>query len=225
VHGGPPEVSINSMQDVDDLVKIYPYERARKGFDEDYRRCDVHFKVKDDHTMTRDRLAEKYGVSHSFVSNSWNDIEPHLIQQLRGYEEDRLVEEWAESNPKIDENTLRELHRTEASASLEKPDNPHVVHQIDEHVVRESVERLRNINKQSAEDVASTIERMIRPTQGDICRIQYADLRSSMEKRDLRELEDYLDKNRRRVEDALTIQLGLEDSRVRVATADGRLYT
>ena len=225
VHGGPPEVSINSMEDVDDLVKKYPDEQKRKGFDEDYRRCDVHFRVKDDHTMIRDRLAEKYDVSHGFVSNSWNDIGPHLIQQLRGYEEEKIVKEWAASNPKIDETTLRELHRTEEPASLEKPEKPHVVHQIDEHVVRESVERLRNIKEQSAEEVASAIEHMIRPTQDGICRIQYADLQSSMQKRELGELEEHLQKNRRGVEEALTKQLGLEDSRVRVATADGRLYT
>ena len=108
VHGGPPEVKIESLKNVDDLIEKYPEVKDETGFEEKYRRCDVYFDVKDDHSMKRDDLAKKHEVSNGFISDSWKGVEPNLIQRLRELEEERIIQDWVEKNSEIDEKCLKE---------------------------------------------------------------------------------------------------------------------
>ncbi|MFW9886332.1 MAG: hypothetical protein ACFFEX_18245 [Candidatus Thorarchaeota archaeon] len=91
VHDGPPEVGIESMEDVDNLLEKYPEERDQSGFDEKHRRCKVYFEAKDEHSANRDNLAEEDGVSHTFIGYCRNGIEPNLMQRLHDYEERRII--------------------------------------------------------------------------------------------------------------------------------------
>ncbi len=220
VHDGPPEVRIESMKNVDDFLEKYPEERARKGFDERYRRCEVYFEVKDEHSEKRDDLAEQHDVSHTFIGYCRNGIEPNLIKKLRGQEEERELEEWAKNSPQVEElRTNRECEPQEVV------DRDEVVKRIETHKVRESVEKMWESGNLSSERVASAIEHMLQSEPVEKHPIQYADFKSEIDSKQSVELDSFIQSNRQEIEESVSRKLGLEHNRARVAFVDGKMYT
>ena len=219
IHDGPPEVGIESMKDVDDLLEKYPNERNRAGFDEGYRRCEVYFEVKDEHSAKRDDLAEQYDVSHTFIGNCRNGIEPYIIRKLREYEEEKIIEEWAKESPQIEEL------KTIKNRAQENMDKVEVVRRIEPHKVHEDVEKMWGSGDLSSEGAAAAIERILRTDSSEKHPVHYADFRSEISSRQAAELDHFIRTNRKEIEEFLTQKLGLEHNRARIAYVEGKMYT
>jgi hypothetical protein len=219
VHDDPPEVGIESMNDVDDLLKRYPEERERTGFDEKYRRCEVYFEVKDEYSAKRDDLVEEYDVSHTFIGYCRNGIEPNLMQRLREYEEMRIIREWAERSPKIEE--LITIRMAEKQEVVHKGE---VVKQIEPHTVSESVEKMWESDKLSSERVASAVEHMLHDESNEKHPVRYVDFKAEFDSKQSGELERFIQSSRQEIEDSFSQKLGLEHNRARVAYVDDRMY-
>ena len=222
VHGGPPEVSIEAIEDVDDLIAKHPNESKRSDFDGRKGFSELYFLIRNDHSMKRDEIAEAYSVSKGFVSNSWNDIEPAQIKQLRRYEEERLVKEWYESNPTIDKSILRKFRDFEPFNEIGKHET---VQKVENQVVRDAFEPLRDTKELSKEDLISAIARMVRVTIDETSRFYFADLKPEFETKSIKQFERCLRTNREEIEESLTKTIGLEHVRARVAVVENRIYT
>jgi len=222
VHGGPPEVKIESMEDVDELIERYPNESKRSDFDERKEFSELYFQIRNDHSMKRDEIARAYRVSKGFVTNSWNDIEPAQIRQLRGYEEDRLVKEWYENNPVIDESILREFRDFEPVDKIRKYET---VQQVENQVVREAFRFLGETKELTKEDLVSAIESIVRVTPNETHRFYIADLNPEFETGNIKQFEHYLRTNKEEIEKSLLDTIGLEHVRARVAVVENRIYT
>jgi hypothetical protein len=220
IREGPPEVRIESMKDVDDLLEKYPEEQERTGFEERYRHCEVYFEVKDKHEEKRDDLAEQYSVSHTFIGYCRTGIEPYLIKKLREHEEERLMKEWANDSPQIEGLKIVQEFETR-----EVIDRGEVVKRIEPHGIREALEKRWASGGLSSERVASAIEQMFRNESSEKHPIQYADLRSEIDSKQSEELERFIQSNRREIEETLTQKFHLEHNRARVAYIDDRMYT
>jgi hypothetical protein len=225
VHDGPPEVQFESMKDVDDLLEKYPEEREREGFDEKYRRSEVYFEVKDKHSIPREELAEIHDVSRQFVGYCGTGIEPTQIRRLREFEEERIVREWAQSNPEIDAEAHHETKTGENHKSKEEFETHKTVHQIDSQIVRETVSQLTEVKDLSSENVALTVERLHRSVSSEHCAISYADLKPEFGKREISQLERVFHEHRDGIEKSLSVRFELENVRPRVAIVNDRLYT
>ncbi|MDF1539709.1 MAG: hypothetical protein P1Q69_12485 [Candidatus Thorarchaeota archaeon] len=222
VHGGPPEVRIESMEDLENLIEKHPNESKRTDFEDRKGFSELYFQIRDDHSMKRDEIAEAYGVSKGFVTNSWNDIEPAQIGQLRGYEEDRIVREWYERNPKIDESVLREFRDFEPFDEAGKHET---VYQVEAQVVRDAFDPLREIKEPTKEDLISAVTRMVGTTPGENHRFCYADLNPELEAKKIKQLERCLRTSREEIEETLSKTIGVEHVRARVAVVENRMYT
>jgi hypothetical protein len=222
VHGGPPEVNIESMEDVDDLIARHPNEGKRSDFDERKGFSELYFLIRNDHSMKRDEIAEAYRVSKGFVSNSWNDIEPAQIKQLRRYEEDRLVKEWHENNPTIDKSILKKFRDFEP---FDKTGKHETAQQVENQVVRDAFEHLRGTKEPTKEDLVSGVARMVRVTPDETHRFYFADLKSEFKTKDVKQFERCLRTNREEIEESLSETMGLERVRARVAVVENRIYT
>ncbi|MFW9789302.1 MAG: hypothetical protein ACFFE2_16180 [Candidatus Thorarchaeota archaeon] len=220
VHDGLPEAQIESMKDVDDLLEKYPEERERAGFDENYRRCEVYYEVRDEHSTKRDDLAEQHDVSHTFIGYCRNGIEPNLIKRLREHEEERIMEEWTKDSPQIED-----IERIRKSVTQEVGDREEAIKQIEPHKVRESIEKMWESDRLSSERVASAVEHMLRDESSEKHPVRYADFKSEIDSKQNTELKRFIDSNRQEIEESLTQKLGLEHNRARVAYVDDRMYT
>ncbi|MHA1965845.1 MAG: hypothetical protein ACXACG_06800 [Candidatus Thorarchaeota archaeon] len=225
IHDGPPEVRVESMKDVDDLLEKYPEERERRGFDEGYRRSEVYFEVKDKHSIPREELAETHNVSRQFVGFCGTGIEPTQIRRLRDFEEERIVREWAQANPEISTEAHQDTRVSENCKPIEKLEAHETVHQIDSQIVRETVSQLNEIKDLSSESLVSTIERLHRSVSSEHCVISYADLKPELGKREISQLERVLHEQRDEIEKSLSERFELENVRPRVALVNDRLYT
>jgi hypothetical protein len=225
VHDGPPEVYIDSMKDVDDLLEKYPEEHEREGFDEKYRRSEVYFEVKDKHSIPREELAEIHNVSRQFVGFCGNGLEPTQIRRLRDFEEERIVREWAQSNPEIDTEAHHKTRAGENYKSIEELETHKTVYQIDSQIVRETVAQLKEFKDLSSESIISTVERLHQSASPEHCAISYANLKPELDRGNIRQLERVLHEHRDEIEKSLSERFELENVRPRVAIVNDRLYT
>ncbi|MHA1424242.1 MAG: hypothetical protein ACTSSD_19370 [Candidatus Thorarchaeota archaeon] len=225
VHDGPPEVRIESMQDVDRLLEEHPEEKKRKRFDEQYRHSKVYFEVKDQHEVRREDLAKEHDVSHTYIGYWRNGDEPTQIQRLRRREEEQIIREWSESNPQISEKHLREFRESEKITPKEVDDDSTGVHRVNEQVVREATSHLKERDAISKEDIVKTTEKMNQPRLDDSVRIRYGNLQGELTPEKISELQRVLRENRRDIEEAVSKKLGLENSRARIAVVNDKIYT
>jgi len=225
IHDGPPEVCIESMKDVDDFLEKYPEEQERTGFAERYRRCEVYFEVKDEHSAKRDDLAEQHDVSHTFIGYCRNGIEPNLIKRIRENEEVRIMEEWAKDSPQGAIETNQEIKTIREAGTQEVVDRGEVVRRIETQRVRESVEKMWESGRLSSEGVASAIEHIHQNESSEKHPIQYADFRSEIDSKQSGELVHFIESNKREIEESVSQKLGFEHNRTRVAYVDGRIYS
>lgn len=225
VNDGPPDVKIESMQDVDRLLEEYPEEEERKRFEEQYRHCKVYFEVKDQHGPRREELAEEHNVCHTYIGYWRNEIEPTQIQRLREREEERIIKEWSESRPQISEEKLREFRQSELEERREFEDGRTGVHHLNEQVVREATSHLKERESIVKENIMKTAEQLLQPNLGENVRIRCADIQGELTSEKISEMQKVLQDNHKEIEETVSKKLGLENSRIRIAFVNEKIYT
>jgi len=93
VHGGPPEVSIGSMEDLKRLLDIHEDLKL-----DDYSKCENYFEMKQlrDQGWTYTELSKKFKMNKSVITQWLNDFPPKPIPNLRMVEQERQIQIWAE---------------------------------------------------------------------------------------------------------------------------------
>ncbi|MBY8998922.1 MAG: hypothetical protein KGD60_14440, partial [Candidatus Thorarchaeota archaeon] len=152
-------------------------------------------------------------------------IEPTQIRRLREFEEERIVRDWAQSNPEVNTEAHHETTVDENHKSIEELETHKTVHQIDSQIVRETVSQLTEVKDLSSVNAASTVERLHRSVSSEHCAISYADLKPELGKGEISQLERVLHEHRDEIEKSLSERFELENVRPRVAIVNDRLYT
>ncbi|MGY5852046.1 MAG: hypothetical protein RTU92_00605 [Candidatus Thorarchaeota archaeon] len=221
-HGSPPDVTIESMEDIDDLMKKNGFDNS--GTDESYRHCEVYFAVRNNRSETQLELAEKYNVSQSTVGNYRQYREPSLASRLRRVEEDAIIDEWAKS---IHDEGLTES----IEAKHEEIDTERFRSKLNESVEPGAVKRIKSeyvkevfsnseISELAAENIADRIEDIYRQHERIESKLYYADISS------VDGLEDKILQDREKIEDSLRKRLQMDetDLDIRLGAGGGRMY-
>jgi len=222
-HGGPPEVSIESMNDVDNLIMKHPDMKRSKKFETMYGHCGIYFEVKDDWSKTREELSQIHDVCHTRAGNWRAGKEPTMISNLRKREEERIVREWAASQSEIEAIKPQTVDDT---SNMRRTDSG-TVHKISPEVVHQSLGEIMESKSWTDREVAASIERMYRNQVNERQHIYIAELRkdSGWSQTQLRDFEKYVQTNQRSLEKslaAISLPEGVQEPRI--STADGRLY-
>ena len=225
VHDTPPEVKIESMEDVDNLLTVYPQEREHSNYEERYRQCEVYYEVRGDFSIKRDDISEMYGISHGLAGDFRNGIEPTLIKDLRKHEEDKIIREWYDSGPEISQKTLEEFRQREERFHLEGGENRSGVHEIDPNIIQEVADYLKEKKRITVHDVTHTLEHMNQDAVTDSNRIRYADFREVLDEGRLGDIERVIRTKQHEIEKVLSEKKGLGETRAKIAVDDGKIYT
>jgi len=225
IHDGPPEVKIESMEDVEKLLQDYPEEREHSNFDERYRHCEVYFEVRGDFSIKRDDIAEKHKIGHGLAGNFRNGIEPTLIKDLRRNEEDKIIREWYESAPEIDEKTLEEFRQREKRFRLEGAEERSGVSEIDPQAIQEAAVHLKEKKNISVDQMTDALEHINKAPVNDNNRIRYADFSEVLSQEQIRQIEPTIRTKQHEIEKGLSKRMGLGEIRARIAVEDCRIYT
>ncbi len=221
VHGGPPKIKMESIDDVETLIKKHPSERKRTDFEDRKRFSELYFQIKNDHSMKRDEIAKKYEVSKGFVTKAWNDIEPAQIKQLRKLEEDRIVRTWREGNPSISESNLKAFRD---GGQIERARTSEI-HMINPQIVRDAFESINDTKNLTAQGIASVVGEIIKNDHDMNHRFHCSDFNSILDTQRIQEMEQTLQTNKKEIEESITKTLGHDHDRVRVAVVEGKLYS
>jgi hypothetical protein len=222
-HGGPPEVSIKSVSDVDNLIVKHPDVKRGKRFEKMYGDCEIYFEVKDDWSKTREELSQIHDVGHTRVGDWRAGKEPTMISNLRKQEEERIIREWTASQSEIESIKPQ----TADDTSNPRRTDSGTVYKISSEVVHQSLEGIRESKSWKAREVAASIEKMYRNQRNERQHIYIADLRkdSGWNQTQLRDFEKYVQTNQRSLEKSLAAinpPEGVQEPRI--SMADGRLY-
>jgi hypothetical protein len=225
IHGGPPELKIESMKDVDGLLENHSEERDRAGFDERYRHCEIYFEIRGDYSLRREELAEKYNVGHSNAQKWRNGVEPTLIKNLRAHEEEKILREWYESGPQISEDILREFRARETRTPPDSSERHTGVHEVESQVIRKATEHLRDKKNFTVDDIVCTLEEIHQAAVEGRKNVRYVDLREALDSEKMREIERVIRGGKTELEQFLSEKIGLDEGRVRIAVDGSRVYT
>ncbi len=215
IHGGPPEVRIESMRDVDRLLKKYPKERKEDNFQERYRKSIVSFEVRDNHSMTNKELVEIFDIPQGKVSNYLNGKETTLISRLRRYEENQILEEWklTDLSSYIHKSELDIIDKYSNSGQIE------INGALESSILRinsSNVLDMLDLKSNSVEDLTSIASEIYQELSKTSASIAYLKIK------DFPALEETLQDNRKEIERKLRHQLS--DENVRVGIVEGRVY-
>jgi hypothetical protein len=191
VHGGPPDVRIEGMSDVDRLSHRHPDIRKWTHFADEYRYCRMYFEIRNNQTQTQEQLAAEYDISQSTVSNIQRGIESRLIKSLRIREEERVINDWAKHQ------TLSSIKQHKAvvdmHATEEKSESRSKVEWIEPRLVREQFDSIRELEQTGVKALADPIATMIRESQNTGSKVWIADLgRAEIDKVQLSKIETSL---------------------------------
>jgi hypothetical protein len=225
IHGGPPELKIESMKDIDSLLEKHPQERDSPDFEERYRHCGIYFEIKGDFSLKRDEQAKKYNVGHGIAGEWRKGVEPTLIKHLRHHEEEKMLREWYVSGPEISEDALREFRVKEIKTRPERSENRTGVHEVESEVIRKAIEHLRDRKDISVDDIAAALEDINRSVPDDKKRVRYADFRPAVHGEKMATIERLIRTQKSELERSLSERLGLDGDHLRVAAVNGRVYT
>lgn len=226
LENGPPEVTIESMKDVDDLVKKHKDFLDERYVLRTYDQCVKYIAIRNDWSKTQLELAEEYGISQSLVGKWRGEYEHGLVRTLRSLEEDLIVSNWAKTR---DYNSLyepiKELRKSNEETILEPLQQDFSdAKKIEPIVVREVLGKI-NESQLEPELLVKSFERMYQKGHGDE-RIFYSDLTAHFTLDKIKEIEAALREKRESIESELNRTLSLEamEKAVRVASVEGRMY-
>jgi len=222
-HGGPPEVSIKSMNDVNKLIVKHPDVKRGKKFETMCGHCETYFEVKDDWSKTREELSRIHAICHTYVGNWRAGKEPTMISNLRRREEERIIREWAANQSEIESIKPQ----TVDDASDLRRANSEAVHKISSEVVHQSLGGIGESKSWKEREVGASIESMYRNQMNERQHIYIADLPkdSGWNQTQLRDFEKYIQTNQRSLEKSLAaINLPEGVQNPRILMTDGRLY-
>lgn len=226
-NGGPPKVEIESMDDAEQLLQKYPFERERKNFLDQYQAAKIYFEVKTDFTKLQRELADEYGVSQQKVSEYQREIEATLISNLRRHEETTIIYEWARAELRQYLENEEKLERKGVKNIQEGTDLPSgtSICRIESSKVKEHLERC--LEKQSIDEFIVGLGEISRELDASEAKIGYIDLsaRSSDPER-LSRLTKTVGMNREAIEVSIREQVGLEpsDRSIRIGIVENRVY-
>jgi hypothetical protein len=93
VHGGAPEVSIESMEDLKRLLDLHEDLKL-----DDYDNCEIYFEIQKLRAqgLTYRELEKKFKMSRTNINLWLNEYPPKPIPKLRAAEEKRIIQNWAQ---------------------------------------------------------------------------------------------------------------------------------
>jgi hypothetical protein len=222
--GHPPDVRLESIEDVDRLLGVHSGRRNWKGFEEDYRKAKVYFEVRFSREKTT-KLAKLHDVSQKRISEYKKLKEPSLISSLRRMEEGRIVKKWAESNLESflrtsDEQTSEKSMKMLGQKELINPSS-----HIDSISIREKLSRIsEGIEVTQLTDITEKMSSKISDDRAGLVFVNLDSL-SQIIGND-RNLGQIIEDNKQAVELNLQKRLNLHstDWHVRIGHVENRLY-
>ena len=219
-HGGPPDVQIESMKDVDYLMEKYSGQISES--EKAYAQARTYFQIRSESGKSQHQLAEEYGYSQSRISNIRRGVETNLIKELRIREEDLIIQEWCESKKlNVDSNESSDFTIERRASDLSIDDSG--LHKIQENIIRESFHDIRESKEVSRTTLEDAIEQMMASSSEVEARIRMSDLSTSgLTFDELNEVKKTLDANRFEIQDTLQDRINLE--KVRIGMIGDKLY-
>ena len=216
-NGGPPDVKIESMEDVDRLMEEQSDDTSKTS--REYQSAETYFAIRDESRKNQHQLAEEYGVSQSKISNCQRGVETGLVKRLREREEERIIREWVDSKSVQENMNLEDTETRETIKANESLD----IQRIEPEVVKESMKQIREDKDLGPKEVADVIDQMIRESPESESRAMMVDFpRSEIDDKMVSEFEKVLKTHRKEIQETLKESLEAEDSRV--GMVKGRLY-
>jgi len=224
--GHPPEVRIESMQDVDRLLGKHDNRRQWKGFKEDYRKATVYFEVRFSREKTTE-LAKIHNVPRKRISIFKKLAESSLVSSLRRMEEQRIVEKWAESNLeshlKAVDNQVSE-RREKTPSPKESSINP--ISPVDLTYNHGKLSKIGEGNLEAGRlaDAAEEMAGMMAESKAGLSFIAIDKI--GLKREDVRKLTQIIEDKHQEVESALQdrLNLGSTDWEFRFETVENRIY-
>ncbi|MGY5852097.1 MAG: hypothetical protein RTU92_00865 [Candidatus Thorarchaeota archaeon] len=213
-HGGPPDVKIDSMDDIDKLAEkhsISPSEEQRK-------QCETYFSVLSQPEKYQRELAEEHQVARSTIGNYRDGREPQFASYLRKHEEERIIEDWARG---LSEDEIRRIESINEPPEIESIEsrNENSVRRFEQSDVDKTLSELGK--ELTPENMSGVLEELYKKHSSKETDVYYADISK------YKDFEKALRENRADVEEMLKERLGLDPKErdVRVGVVDGRVYT
>ena len=230
-HGRKPEVSIESMKDIDQLLKVHESLRGNPEFESDYLKREAYMAVRNDWSKTQLELSRIYNVPQSTIGKWRSGVGEQSLAVLRRREETRIVREWAEQQPMRElKRLLRSVTDSHNEARKEEwaeelPMRPQRAKHIDLRHLEDALREIR-AGRIDTERVVTFIESIYRLSE-DESRVHYCVLDDGVIEPDaLSELQEVFWENRHAIENGLRESLGIScaSNNIRLGITDGRLY-
>jgi hypothetical protein len=217
VNGKLPEVSIESMHDVDRYLMKNPEFHKQPNFPEHYRHCKVYFKVRDDWSKKEKELAAEHNISESTIGYyRRRESEPRLISELRRAEENYAIEKWANSH-RLDKDEITKLQYSKQTemkteVTIDEPTS----RLIETRIVKDSISSIQETKELGKEEIVNSIENMVCNSPELKSRVLVADLHDAgLDAKKLSDIEKTLQHNRNEIQESLKERLeNIDDIRV-----------
>jgi hypothetical protein len=223
-HGTPPDVSFESMQDIDRLLKEHS-DKLPDISKSKYRQCEVYFEVKGDWSKTRKELSEAYGICHGYMGDWRAGKDTPLMARLRELEEERICREWAKSSEAHDfANSLKssssEQKSTWEQTSLEELSR----YRVSGERVQGQFETLTEVESWTNENLASVIKELCNESPRGF--VRYAELNDTgWDKQRIRDLQGHIRSNQKELQAVVGQELDKSKfETLKLAAIDERLY-
>jgi len=174
-NGGPPNVRIESMKDVDELIEKHSDNISVS--EKLYENAETYFRIRNESGKNQHQLAAEYGLSQSKISDIRRGVETKLIKTLRMREEECTVHDWADtqSRAQTEKNSTGQSEIKEQRFSVERS----AVQKIEPESIKDSFTQIRESNRIDRKSIEDAIERMVQISQNTESRVKMADLRQS----------------------------------------------
>jgi hypothetical protein len=223
-HGNPPEVSFESMQDVDRLLKEHS-ENLPHVSEVMIKQCEVYFDVKGDWSKTRKELSEVYGICHTYMGDWRAGKDTPLMVRLRELEETRICREWAQTREALEFASDLKPSSLERRSTWEQTTLENLSEgRADRERVRELFENLKEMESWTNEELASVIKELFNDSAQAQEFVKYAELiDTGWEIQRIRELQEHIRSNQKELEELVGRELDNVET-IRLAALDEGVY-
>ncbi len=224
-HGGPPEIQIDSTEDIDRLLKRYPKESEEEEFPSRYRKSKIYFEVRKDTFNSQKELARIHDILRARISDYKAGKETTLIARLRRYENKRIINEWKQrTQGKLnDDEKLAILERYLSNDSDDafdlKANSNRGIYRVEQSVLSQC-ERIgmASVALQEISSIVFSMYQEVHKTESKIAYLENIGIGSF--------LKELSESERKSIEDGIKKKLNLDDNDkgVRISLVDNRLY-